>query len=345
MNREVKPKIAIIGAGAIGSLIGGIWSRDGYDVTLVARQAHVAAIQRDGLRINGVAGNFIAWPRAREALDFAPDMAVISVKNQDVGTACQAIKPFIGNIPVVMAQNGVAGAEMAAAHFNKANLISCTLVLNARFMSPGQVTFVNKSPIVIGKAFAANDASVTQLQSLFKRVAPTSISDNILGVQWAKLLVNAMTNGLDGLTGQNMGQYLQSPKARRVGIMILKEAFQLTRRAGLCLQPLPGLPLWFFKFVSVMPAPISSPCLKLVAKAKGDKNIITSTLQSLLKGQLTEIDFLNGEFVRLGQRIGVPAPVNAKVVSLIHAIEKTKQFYTPEALFEHFSHLDEGDRI
>jgi len=331
-----KSQIAIIGAGAIGSLLGGMLARNHEDVTLVGNKAHVEAINKDGLMVDGAAGKFTVNLKAAEQLDFNPDIVFISVKTQDVQKVCNEIQPYVNDAPVVMMQNGVTSAEIAASVFKKENIISCILLLNAQFLKPGSVTYVNKSPIVIGQAFSRNGERMKEIQSILSKLARTEISDNILGAQWAKLFINAMGNGLDGMTGLSVGEYIKYPGLLRIGVLILKEVLRLMEEAGIRLETLPSYPMHFFKLIISAPTPIATRLLKQIIRFKGDKDIITSTLQSLRKGKKTEIDYLNGEFVRLGRQTGTFAPFNSKVVELIHEIERTQKFYSPEDLIRIF---------
>ena len=271
--------------------------------------------------------------------DFSPDVVFIAVKTQDVENTCRRIKPFIGSIPIVMMQNGVVSSEIAGSILGKENIVSCTLLLNAQFQKPGVATYVNQNSIVVGEPFTQNGPRTKQIQTLLGKVAETKISDNILGIQWSKLFINAMGNALDGMTGLPLGVYIKHKALRIIAISILQEAFHVVERAGIRLEPLPGIPLAFFKLLIALPTPIAAGVLKYAMTFKGDKNIITSTLQSLRKGKKTEIDFLNGEFVRLGNQTGFPTPVNAKVVELIHEIERGGLFYAPEELANIFDNL------
>ena len=342
MADDMHAIIAIVGAGAVGSLLGGMLARNGENVTLIGKKTHVEAIKERGLTIDGVAGSFTVKIEATEKLDFEPDIVFVSVKTQDVEKTCKQIKPYVGNIPVVMMQNGVISSEIAGSIFGKENLVSCTMLLSAQFQKPGAVTYVNESPCVIGKAFGRNEPWLKEIRALLSRVARTEISENILGVQWSKLVINAMSNALDGMTGLAMGEYIRYGDLRRIGVLLLKEALGLVKKADITLEPLPGIPLAVFKFMMSLPVPIAAWLLKYAMTSRGNDDIITSTLQSLKKGKTTEIDYLNGEFVRLGKQISHPTPYNAKVVELIHEIERTGLFYKHEALSKMFFRLNKA---
>lgn len=108
-------KIAIIGAGAVGSTLGALLARRGQDVTLIGRPAHVAAIRSDGLRVEGHPGEFTVQVNAAETLDFQPDLALLTVKTQDVTTAVQDNLACLTDVPLVTLQNGVRSDALVAA--------------------------------------------------------------------------------------------------------------------------------------------------------------------------------------------------------------------------------------
>jgi 2-dehydropantoate 2-reductase len=157
MSNEPRPRIAIVGAGAVGSLLGAALARGDQDVTLIGRSAHVDAIRRDGLTVNGVAGEYTVRIAAVETLDFPPDIVFVSVKTQDVETTCRRIKSYVGEVPVVMMQNGVISSGIAGSIFGRERIISCVLLFNAQFLVPGVVTQARRGPIVIGKVFSHDE--------------------------------------------------------------------------------------------------------------------------------------------------------------------------------------------
>ena len=124
---------------------------------------------------------------------------------------------------------------------------------------------------------------------------------------------------------------------RKIGVGILKEAITILDKANIKLGSLQGIPLGPFKILIKLPTGLATFLLQFVLRSEGNPKIVTSTLQSLRKGRKTEIDYLHGEFVKLGKKIGVKTPYNTTVVKLIHEIETTKKFYTPEELSKHFS--------
>ncbi len=135
-------RIAVIGAGAVGSALGALLHRAGQKVVLICRPAHVAAIRQDGLRVDGDTGNFIAPVEATETLDFRPDLALLTVKTQDVVAAVKANQAFLNDVPVVTFQNGVHSDELVASLLPREQILSAVVLMHATYLLPGKVTVV-----------------------------------------------------------------------------------------------------------------------------------------------------------------------------------------------------------
>jgi 2-dehydropantoate 2-reductase len=137
----------------------------------------------------------------------------------------------------------------------------------------------------------------------------------------------------------SLGQYVKHKGLLRIGVLVLKEALKVVEASNIVMEELPGIPISFFKLIIKLPLPIAAFILKLAMSKKEDFEIITSTLQSLKKGKKTEIDYLNGEFVKLAKKNGVKAPYNSLVVDVIQEIERTGKFYSPEEVVTRFSEI------
>jgi 2-dehydropantoate 2-reductase len=331
---DTNRKIVVAGAGAIGSLLGGLLARAGEEVTLIARKAHVDAIRENGLRIDGVLGSFTVQIRAAEALDFNPDVVLLAVKAQDIETACRQIEPYVQNAVVVTLQNGVRSDAIVSSLLPKENIISGVVMFNGQYLKPGQVSYRGGGPLVIGEAFTDNGPRVREIQELLGRAIPTRVSDNIRGAHWTKLLQNNLGNGLEAITGLAIADCMRHAGVRRIGLLAARESYRVIKKAGFRPGPLPGLVAPVMLLVKA-PQPIAE---WLMGMAGGSvKTVVGSTLQSLRRGRPTEIDHLNGEIVRLGQQVGMPTPYNSKVVELVKEVEKTHQFYSPGELIRRFS--------
>lgn len=334
MTLSPHPKIAVIGAGAVGSLIGGLLARAGEDVTLVARPAHAEAIRAKGLRIEGILGEQTVVVKAAEALNFRPDLALLAVKTQDIESACRPISAYLREATVITLQNGVRSDEIVASLLPQENIVSGVVMLNAQFLKPGEITYARGRFLVIGEPFGPNGQRVKDVQALLQRAIRTEISNDVRGAHWTKLLMNNLANGLEAMTGSNVRECMHHPGLRRIGVLTLKEGYRAVKRAGLRLAPLPGIPASALILIIRSPLPVASWVLSLFM---GSLKTLSSTLQSLVRGRPTEIDYLNGEIVRLGRTVGMATPYNSKVVDLVGQVEKSRRFYTPAELVSRFA--------
>ncbi len=334
MTLSPHPKIAVIGAGAVGSLIGGLLARAGEDVTLVARPAHAEAIRAKGLRIEGILGELTVVVKAAEALDFRPDLALLAVKTQDVESACRPISAYLREAAVVTLQNGVRSDEIVASLLPRENIVSGVVMLNAQFLKPGEITYARGGFLVIGEPFGPNGQRVKDIQALLRRAIRTEISSDIRGAHWTKLLLNSLANGLEAMTGLSVRECLHHPGLRKIAVLTLKEGYRAVKRVGLHPAPLPGIPVLALTLIVRSPLPVAAWVL---SRSVGSLKTLGSTLQSLRRGRPTEIDYLNGEIVRLGLAAGMATPYNSKVVDFVGRVEKSRRFYTPAELVSRFS--------
>lgn len=331
--KQTHTKIAVVGAGAIGSLIGGLLARAGEDVTLIARQVHVDMLRKNGLRIEGVLGELILPVKVAVHLDFKPDLILLTVKTQDVETVCREIKKYAQGAPILALQNGVRSDAMVAQQLGKENVISGVVMLNAQFLVAGEIVYARSGALVIGEAFRENGERVREVQKLLNRAIRTEISDNIQGAHWTKLLVNNVANGLEAMTGVPIRECLKHPGLRRIGVLALKEGCRAIETEGFRLAQLPGVPAFALQLIINAPLPVAAWMLNL---SMGKLKTLSSTLQSLKRGRSTEIEYLNGEIVRLGRDIAMPTPFNAKVVEIVKEVEERGTFQSIAEVVKRF---------
>ncbi len=170
-------RIAIIGAGAIGSSLGGLLGRAGHDVTLIGRSAHVDAVRTGGLHVDGVLGSFTVNVAASESLQAPPDLVFLTVKSQDVAAAVQANATVLAGASIVTFQNGVRSDELVrscGARSRTRGSRASSSNFHASFLEPGQVTILYAGPLVVGRPFGANDAELDAIAGIlpWRRRAP-----------------------------------------------------------------------------------------------------------------------------------------------------------------------------
>ena len=325
-------RIVIIGAGAIGSTLGALLSRRGQDVTLIGRPAHLTAIRRNGLRVDGYLGEFTVPIAIVEALDFQPDLALLTVKTQDVITAIQDNLTYLNDVPLVTLQNGVRSDDLVAGFLPRRQIISAVVRLSANYLAPGKITVLERGLLVIGRPFGSNDTQVDQIARILNQAVPTFTSRNIRGAHWLKLLIN-LNNALPALTNCTMSQVSADPYLSRLGVRLMREGLDVIARAGIRLEGLPQMPAGLIRLMGSLPVAMSARMFAgMTRRMKKNGPLLGSTLQSLRRGRSTEIDYLNGEVVQLGKKVGMPTPLNATVVEFVHRVEQTGQFLSVDVI-------------
>jgi len=329
-------RIAVIGAGAVGSALGALLHRAGQNVILIARPAHVAAIRQNGLQVDGDMGNFNASVDASETLDFRPDLILLTVKTQDVVAAVKTNQAFLSDVPVVTFQNGIRSDELIASILPRERILSAVVLTHATYLLPGKITVVSRGRLILGRPFGGRDGNLEEVARILNPAIPTQLTDNIQGAHWLKLIVN-LNNALPAITNQMMDQVYADASLRNLAVGLMREGLRVIDRANIQLESLPQISVALTKLVNWMPSGIAGRIAAAKVRQLTTKwPLWGSTLQSIQRGRPTEIDYLNGEIVELGRRYGEATPLNAKIVELVHQVERTGQFLSVQEIAESF---------
>lgn len=326
-----KPKIAVVGAGAIGNLLAAIWTRADEDVTLVVRPGRVETLRASGIRASGLAGDFHVTPKVASEIPAGTEFAVFTMKSQDLAGALRTHKASLGSATVVTTQNGVRAREIVLAECG-VEPITATLMLNSSTLEPGTVRYNRVGTTILGAVPEERRRALAEMDVLFELVSPVFDTPLIEGAMWSKLVVNALTNSLQALTGKSLNECVNDPVIASFAVAQLKESFGVVRAAGIPLIDMPGAPMKLFSIMMRLPAFVCKAILRKNLGRADEADTMTSTLQSILRKQPTEIDYLNGEFVRLGGKINYPVPVNRAIVVAIKEIEKTGKFLSRDEI-------------
>jgi 2-dehydropantoate 2-reductase len=299
------PRVAVLGAGAVGCYFGGMLARAGAPVTLIGRPEHVGAIQRDGLFMDSI--HF----QERVAVSATTDTAAVRdasivlfcVKTLDTDNAARSLAPLLSPSAIVVSlQNGVDNIERIRAASGIVALPSVVYVA-AAMSGPGRIKHSGRGDLVLGRS-PLNSAQ--QVAESFTRAGvPCRVSENIDGDLWAKLVWNCAGNAITALGRASYGQIARSESALQLFLAAANETMAVARASGIRLPPVD----------------LANANVKL---ARDLGNATSSTAQDIQRGKRTEIDSLNGFVVRRGVELGVPTPVNSTLTALIKLLEDSK---------------------
>ena len=326
-------KIAVIGAGAIGGLVAGYLKLTGADVCLVGRQDAVGPINTHGLRVSGARGGFNIKLQALLNLDAEPALAILATKTQDIEAALARNLKFIKEIPIISAQNGVAAEEIIKRFVPGKNIISSVVMFGATYLGGGEIVHNFEGSWIIGKAFAPNDDAVVKAAGILNKIFPVVVSPDIKGMKYLKIFVNA-NNCIPAILGESMQEAFSDIEIAKISIAVWKEGLESVKKAGIKLESLPDFPLERLVKLSSMPTPEAAKIFSGIMVNLSKAPLYGSILQSIKRGRASEIDYINGEFIKIAKEHKLRSPLNEALVEMVHKVEKENRFFSHEELLE-----------
>lgn len=326
-------RIGVVGAGAVGGAIAALLARGGHDVEVTARGEHLAALQSGGLALRGGWGDFTAEVTASDVLTRGPELAIVATKAQDAVAAIRQNVAMLRGVPVVLIQNGLDGLDAARAAAPRSDFIGGLAMFASSYLSPGVITVTTTGPLYLGGDAEDGDVPARYAESVLGPVMGVRVVPNFRGAQWTKLVVN-MVNALPAITGLSAQEMISDRGLRRVFTASLRETVRIGLASGVQFESLQGLSHGRLRLVARLPLWAGQVVPLLMRARLGKVPNPGSTLQSIRRGQLTEIDFLNGAVVQAAARHTLLAPVNAAIVGLVHEVERTGAFLSPAEVAE-----------
>jgi 2-dehydropantoate 2-reductase len=320
-------RIGIIGAGAIGSVVGGMLTRGGHDVTLIDQWPdHVEAMRRIGLRLSGTCGEHLVPVKAlhiheAQSIDAPFEAVFVAVKSYDTEWATQLGLRYLAEPDgvVVDFQNGI-NDERVAAVAGRERTLGCVITIGAGMYEPGHAMRTDRADVgfKIGELDGRETPRARKLVEVMSAVAPAKVTPNLMGERWSKLAVNCMANPIAGLSGLGSAEVRAEPVPRKIGIHVAAEVIQVGRAAGHEVEPIYGIPAQRFVDAAAGRG-LADVARDMGASARFLTGGRPSLLQDVMRGRRTEIDYLNGHVCREGRRLGVPTPVNDAVVAAVNS--------------------------
>jgi 2-dehydropantoate 2-reductase len=323
--------IAVLSTGAIGSSIGADLSNAGYAVSLIDQwPAHVEAMKANGLRVTMPDAELHARVNAYHLCELSSlnrqfDIVLLAAKSQDTRWLCEFIKPYLKDDGMIAGvQNGMNNADIIDI-IGKPRVVGCAVELSAEVFTPGLVQR-NTDPAHTWFGLGEFDGTVTPrltaLEKLIKHSGKITITDNIEGAKWTKLINSSMILAPFGMLGLQSWQAVQIPEVCNLCARLASETMRVGAAHGYKLEAIFGL----------SPEEFLGPEEKIIDKLlytilghlgkKGSRTARGVVLQDFLKGRKSETDFLNGHIARKGREANIPTPANDAVVELCRRIER-----------------------
>jgi len=312
---NAKSRVAVMGAGAVGSYFGGMLARAGVSVTLIGRRDHLEAIRRDRLFLDTVTF------QERVAVEASTDPAAVAgadvvlfcVKGVNNEAASRSIaRHLAANAIVVSLQNGVDNVETIRAA-SGIDALPAVVYIAAALPEPGHVKHLGRGELAIGERVSSHRPETAssrfprteKIAALFQSAGvPCRISEYIEGDIWAKFIMNCAGNAVTAIAQCTYAQAAENPASRELMSRLIEETVAVARAAGIRLPK-----------VNFIDEGI---------KSLGTFGTATSsTAHDLARGKRSEIEFLNGHVARLGQELGVATPCNFSVYAMVKLLEES----------------------
>ena len=332
MSRTDK-RIAIFGAGAVGSYIGAFIDRAGHDVTLVDPwAAHVDRIQKEGLQVSGPQGEFVQRVRAvhwadAQAFNAPFDVIFLAVKSYDTEWAAHFAKRFLSEDGVMLSSQNCMNDLLVASIVGHEREAPCVISgFAVALWEPGKVVRrrepegAGHSVFRVGELHGKITPRVEELVELLGSVDGAYATSNIWGERWSKLALNAASNPVVAITGLGAQGLAADPRARLVYIQLAKECVQVGQALDYQIEQVNGIEAEVWSRADQGDA---FEELDARLQGRGDPEDWRSSMaQDVLKGRKSEIEQMNGYIVEKGRERNVATPVNEAVVRVMKEIER-----------------------
>jgi 2-dehydropantoate 2-reductase len=323
----MEKKIAVLGAGAIGSSVGADLTKAGLDVTIIDQwPAHVEVMKQDGLDITMPDERLQIAVRAWHLCELAEhvpafDVVFMAVKSYDTRWMAQLIEPYLKDDGVFIGlQNGM-NNETIADVVGAERTIGAVVELSGDIFTPGIVkrdTTREKTWFGLGELDGSITPRLEESKAIMDNVAQITLTGNIEGAKWTKLICNSMTMGPIGLTGLKNWDARELPGMFEMSVALGRESMAVGKALGYELEPVFGMSAEEFSGAS---DEVLIRAMETLMSHVG-KDSVTAPIHDHIKGRKSEMSFINGLVARKGEEFDIPVGCNAAVAEIDRRINE-----------------------
>lgn len=295
--------IVVIGAGGVGGYFGGKLANAGFDVTFIARGAHLEAIKNNGLQVKSILGDFKVHPKVTDSIQDIknPDLVILGVKSWQVIGVAEQLKPVIKQDTMVLPlQNGADNADKLLSVLPKENVLAGLCKIVSKVEAPGVINHFSFEPeIVFGEYDNSKSERVKQLKTVFDKADfKNTLSDDIHLDIWKKFLFIGTISGIGALTRAVFGVMRENPEIRKIIKDTAQEMVAVANAKGVGLK---------------------SQDIDMIINVidKLDYNTTASMQRDMMEGKPSELENFNGYIVAQGKLLGIETPKNAFIYNCL----------------------------
>ena len=319
-------RVAIYGAGSLGTILGAFISKAGVPVELINRnKAHIEALKTKGAQVVGTmqfCQPVIAY--TPDEMSGQYDILFLMTKQQHNAEVVQMLKNYLSADGVLVTfQNGLPEMQIAEV-LGEERVLGSTVAWGATLQSPGVCELTSEPDALsfsLGAISEKKSKHFAKVKELLELMGTVDVEENFLGTRWSKLLINASFSGMSAVLGCTFGEAAGPKESRKVVQAIIKECIDVCQKGGIRIEPVQGKDIVkLLNYTNPLKKAFSFFIIPIAIRKHA--KLKASMLQDLEKGKLTEVDAINGAVSEYGRKVGFPTPVNDKVVEIIHKIEK-----------------------
>jgi 2-dehydropantoate 2-reductase len=319
-------RTAIYGAGSLGTILGAFISKAGEPVELINRnKAHVEALNASGAKVVGTMQfeqKVTAYTPDQMSGEY--DIIFLMTKQQNNKEVVQMLKGFLAPDGVLVTfQNGLPEMQIASV-LGEDRVLGCTVAWGATMQSPGVCELTSEPDALsfsLGSISSTRSRHFDKVKELLEKMGTVDVEENFIGTRWSKLLINAAFSGMSAVLGCTFGEAAGPKESRRIVQALIKECIDVCAAGGIRIEPVQGKDIVkLLDYKGSVKKALSFFIIPLAIRKHS--RLKASMLQDLEKGKLTEVDAINGAVSDYGRKVGVPTPMNDKVVEIIHGIER-----------------------
>ena len=319
-------RIAIYGAGSLGTILGAFISKAGVPIELINRnKAHVAALKEKGAQVVGTMNfNQPVVAYTPDEMSGTYDIIFLMTKQQHNAEVVKMLKGFLASDGVLVTfQNGLPEVQIAEV-LGEERVLGCTVAWGATMQSPGVCELTSEPDALsfsLGAISKQRSKHFAKVKELIEMMGTVDVEENFLGTRWSKLLINAAFSGMSAVLGCTFGEAAGPKDSRRIVQALIKECIDVCQVGGIRIEPVQGKDIVkLLNYTNALKRAFSFFIIPIAIRKHA--KLKASMLQDLEKGKLTEVDAINGAVSEYGRMVNFPTPMNDKVVEIIHRIEQ-----------------------
>lgn len=319
-------KVAVSGITPAGCMTAALLADAGEDVCIVGTLGKIARVKGKDLTVRQVWDGKVISSDVPVSLypPFVPDVLVFADRVQDTLAAAERLLPYAGEATLATIQYGTKTEQIVAKIFPRDRIVTCVLTFGANCATPGDVTLNFKGYMVIGRAYDAPDWREDKVMELMSGAFSTRRGKKIAHFNCTRLLLN-LPYCIPGIIGEKVQKAFMDPDVSEVAVLLLKEGMDIIKK-DVHIEALPDFDEDSLNELVNSPLPEAAANFMLAVASLSRVPCEGPVLGSIERGELSEVDYQNGEMVKIAKAGGREAPLNSLMVRLVHEVEERGRF-------------------